>query len=579
LTTTRQRILLRLLLTFALFAALPTGGEADSLETRIEKFIGDIVARGLRDGSGVDNDPLLKNWIQRIGAKVSAVAPRRDVKYTFTILGTDAPNALAGPGGYIFVTRGLLDAVESDDELAVVLAHESGHVSKKHAMAQIGENALFLLGMFLLGDKMPASVRTGVIVANVLRTLDRSRHMEAQADEAGLRFAYEAGYDPGGLIHFFEGFDLRKRSALEEYFATHPSPEKRMAEARKSSYVVRGDAAARETVAKGYVERGLTAAAQDVREGRDPLRLPPLPPLALSPEQQSEREEIRKSAESLRKSLRGSIGAQRFGNTLQTVLLVNSQGDARWLYIAARAYAVQTNVEDLLARTARIADVAPGTFDALARYSDGQAGEAAQFESALGRSEVRKALERAMGAPTPIQRAARAVAVVLTDLNNRFYRPKGEAAWTRYATLEGLLRYAESELSRADTMSGQGWRFLSLARIRRYQERLTELIPENDPARRAVWADLTQRRFGIAFPTDGPTGAATVRAALALELGAEPMELERKRGAMPWADFALNNKGIPENIATAIRLLTLDLERETASRARAGTTTGSGTGS
>jgi Zn-dependent protease with chaperone function len=571
LTTARRLTLLRLLLLLTLFVALPTVGGADSLETRLEKFIGDLVARGLRDGSGVDNDPLLKNWIQGMGAKVSAVAPRRDVKYTFTILGTDAPNALAGPGGHIFVTRGLLDAVESDDELAVVLAHESGHVSKKHAMAQIGENALFLLGMFIFGDEMPATVRTGVIVANVLRTLSRSRHMEAQADDEGLRYAYESGYDSGGLIHFFEGFDLRKRSSLEEYFATHPSPEKRIEAARKSPYVVRNDATIRETTAKGYENRGLLTAAKQVRAGQDPLKLPPVPPVALSPELQSEREEVRKDAESLRKSLRGSVGAQKFGNTLQTVMLVNSQSDPRWLYIAARAYTVQTNVEDLLARTSRIANTAPGTYDALARYADGHAGEAAVFESALGRSEVRKALDRAKGAPTPIQRAARAVAVVLTDLNNRFYQPKGEAAWARYGSLEGLLRYAESELSRADKMSGQAWRFMAMARIRRYQERLTELIPENDTARRARWSDLARRRLGVTFPMDGPTGSATVRAALALELGVEPLELDARRGSMTWADFALKNKGIPENIATVIRLLTLDLERETLTMGAAGT--------
>src|SRR5690242_9300073 len=100
---------------------LLTPAHAASVDTEVEKFLGKQVAWGLQESSGVDTDPLLLNWVRGIGAKVSAPAPRKDVTYSFAILGTDAANAIAAPGGYIFVTRGMLDYVESDDELASVL--------------------------------------------------------------------------------------------------------------------------------------------------------------------------------------------------------------------------------------------------------------------------------------------------------------------------------------------------------------------------------------------------------------------------------------------------------------------------
>ena len=117
---------------------------AGRLDTEIEKALGKVAAYALEDANGADTDPLLLNWVRTIGARVSAPAPRRDVPYRFGILGSETSNALAAPGGYIFVTRGLLDFVESDDELAAVLAHEAGHVSRRHATQQIGGNLLFL---------------------------------------------------------------------------------------------------------------------------------------------------------------------------------------------------------------------------------------------------------------------------------------------------------------------------------------------------------------------------------------------------------------------------------------------------
>ena len=546
------------------------GGGATSTRadvgTEVEKIIGRYVAQALRDTSGVDDDPLLSRWVEGIGAKVSAPSPRRDVPYNFQILGTDTTNALAAPGGHIFVTRGLLDTIESDDELATILAHESAHVAKRHALQQIEANVLFYVLLSLLRDNKYGTVRTGATVANVLRTLEKSREMEAQADEVGIGLAWAGGYDPNGLVHFFSGIEHGEPSRLETYFATHPSAESRIRAASKRDEITRPTPALRETLARGYAARGLPGAAATARAGGDPLVLPPLAPLPPLPDYlAAEREGVQTQSAALRKSLETTYKAQKVGNIAKQILLINNQGDPRWLFLAARAYAVQARVDDIYARTLRVAQVAPGTWDALARYSVEAhgAGDPLALEGVVGRGEVKQSLDAIAGVPTPVGRAARAVATVLVDLNDRFFQPKTSAAqWGRYALLEGLVQYAETELGRADKQSGRAWRLLSLARVRRYQNRLTELVPENDPARRALWFDLAQRRFGAAFPDRGRAGDATVRAALAVELGQSAGEVETGRGTTPWADWTLKRKGTPENIATAIRLLTLDLERE-----------------
>jgi hypothetical protein len=164
------------------------------------------------------------------------------------------------------------------------------------------------------------------------------------------------------------------------------------------------------------------------------------------------------------------------------------------------------------------------------------------------------------------------VAAVLVDLNNHYLRPRGNSEpWLRYAALEGSLRYAESELSRADAASGQAWRLLSLAQVRRYQARLDEIVPAKDAGRRALWRRLLTDRFGMTVePEDTAvdSGAVTVRAALGKQTGKANAELEQGRAGASWADWILVHKGTPENIATAMRLLTLDLERELAAEAR-----------
>ena len=566
------RSLAPILLAAVLFGTARPASPRSDIGTELEKIVGRQLASSLRREQGTDEDPLLLPWIREMGARVSAPSPRRNVAYTFDILGTDVANAFSLPGGYIFVTRGMLDVVESDDELATILAHESGHVAERHAQKQIGENLAFLGLMTALNGAKYDKLRTGATILNVLVTLARSRQMEAQADVDGIDFAARAGYDPRGLVHFFEGFNGREPSALERYFETHPTPKSRIAAAERSPLVAKPTAEIRETAAAGYAARGLIGSAAVARIGGDALLLPPQPPLlVLSESWGNERRAVDADGERIRRGLRPAARAESAGSVLQQVLLVNNQpNDLRWLFLAARAYAVQADVDNYFARTLRVAQVAEGTFDALART---QATSGESRDTLLGRDEVQRALERDAASPARIRGASLAAAVVLADLNNRFYRPRGTAGWLRYGADEGLLLYAERELSQADRTSGEAWRILSIARIRRYQARLTELIPSGDAEKRRLWLDLAHRRFGMAAETtgatdNGPTGDRTARAALAIELGVGEASVEAGRNDETWASWILAKHGTPENVATVMRLLTLDLERETAAKDR-----------
>lgn len=552
---------------------LPATVSADRLDTAFEKAIGSYFAKEFASPYGIETDPILAGYVSRLGADVARESYRTDISCRFVIVGSDTANAFALPGGYIMVTRGLLDSVDSDDELATILAHETGHVAKRHATQQIGFNLGFTLLRRLLPQKtLGRNGDTLLAVYSVLRTLNKSKEHEAQADEEGIKFAYASGYDPAGLIQFFDGMGGYS-NRIEEYFATHPSPEKRIATARKSPLVTRTGSSERERVAKGYERRGLSGIAQAVRRGTDPFILPPLPVSPPLPDfYKEQRGTLVGMAKGERSALNRFYNVSRAANIAQQLLLLNTQlNDVRWIYLSGRAYAVQGRISDIYSRTARILRTSEGHWDELARQNlTNRPGSEGAINGSLGRAEIVQSLDLLRGVATPLSRAQSTTAAVLFDLNNRFVRADNATTWVRYAALEGALRYAESELDRADKFSGQAWRVLSVARIRRYETRLNELVPESDNAKRAIWNDLLQRRLGSAFPTAGPTGMATARAIVAVSLGASATETYASRGANDFvADWVFKTNNIsPENVATVLRLTTLELERELAARER-----------
>lgn len=169
---------------------------------------------------GTLDDPDLVAYVEGIGKKLLRGLPRRDFAYTFAIVDQMEPNAFALPGGYIFVSRGLLALANNEDELACVLGHEIIHAARRHAAQQQ------TVARSLPGLTMPWT-RAKTLAAY-------GRDMEREADVLGQRLAAAAGYDPMGMSTFMRRLDQRERLLIgaprnPTFYDTHPGTRERAA--------------------------------------------------------------------------------------------------------------------------------------------------------------------------------------------------------------------------------------------------------------------------------------------------------------------------------------------------------------
>lgn len=191
---------------------------------------------------GTNDNERLTAYVERIGRSLVPHTERKDVQYRFFVLDSPVVNAFALPGGYIYVTRGLVALANNEAELAAVLAHEIGHITARHAAERYSHGVLTSLGASVLA----ASVKQeGVAnLANLGANLylkSYSRSQEHQADMLGVRYLERSGYDPFAMASFLRSLDrndhLQQRLTGEEhsaaslgYFSTHPATSDRFAE-------------------------------------------------------------------------------------------------------------------------------------------------------------------------------------------------------------------------------------------------------------------------------------------------------------------------------------------------------------
>ncbi|MFD1215166.1 M48 family metalloprotease [Microbulbifer celer] len=193
----------------------------------------------------VYNDPILSAYIEHVGQKIAKASDRPDLNYHFTIIDSQDINAFALPGGYVYINRGLLTYLQSEAEMAAVLAHEIGHITARHAVRQktasTGAGVASVLSVLVTGS--------GVVgeAANLWSTAavkGYGREMELEADRFGAQYMYNAGYDPNamlnviGLLKDQETFARRrarvegkKQQTYHGVFASHPRNDVRLREA------------------------------------------------------------------------------------------------------------------------------------------------------------------------------------------------------------------------------------------------------------------------------------------------------------------------------------------------------------
>lgn len=173
-------------------------------------------------------DENLQRYINSVGQKIARVCDQPDISYHYTAVEDKMINAMALPGGYVFITRGLLNEIKTEGQLAAVLAHETGHVVARDTMQalsrQLGMTAL--LAATAVGA--PGRVARGAGFISAMLSLQYSREDEAQADKTGLLYMTKAGYDPNGIVQVMEIFDKLQTERPIEFFSTHPNPESRI---------------------------------------------------------------------------------------------------------------------------------------------------------------------------------------------------------------------------------------------------------------------------------------------------------------------------------------------------------------
>jgi predicted Zn-dependent protease len=236
--TTRRRVSATLLL--AAVSAASVGAFA-LVSVDQEIAIGREAQAEARKKTPQLRDAAVTRYVEQVGRRLAAQAGGPDYPYSFTVADKADLNAFALPGGPVWVHRGILEAARDESQLAGVLAHEIAHVAQRHAAEQltkatVANGLLGLLGSVLDGrGKGEAATRVGAGVATQMMFLKFSRDDEREADRVGAEIMRRAGWDPRGMVEFFELLDAQqKRSpgSVATFLSTHPDPRSRAAELR-----------------------------------------------------------------------------------------------------------------------------------------------------------------------------------------------------------------------------------------------------------------------------------------------------------------------------------------------------------
>ncbi len=197
-------------------------------------------AQKIDQSAKIVDDPVIAEYVNRIGQNL---VNNSDAKIPFTIkvIDSEVVNAYALPGGYFYVTTGLIELARDEAELAGVMAHEIAHVTARHTTrsmtrAQLAELASIPL-LFLGGGWASYGVRQAANYAIPLTMLKFSRNFEKEADFLGVQYLYKTGYDPAALMQFFESLKTaqkRNKNAIAQAFSTHPPTQKRIQSIQKT---------------------------------------------------------------------------------------------------------------------------------------------------------------------------------------------------------------------------------------------------------------------------------------------------------------------------------------------------------
>lgn len=224
---------------------LPDIGESSEsfMSLEDEQRLGDAFMRNLRTQLDIINDPLLNDYINRLGQRLVAASDNHGRHFSFFVVDAGDINAFAGPGGYIGINSGLILVAESEGELAGVMAHEIAHITQRHIARAFQEASRLnlpltaaVIAAIILG-RDNAQVAEAAIAASAAGSIQHqinfTRSNEKEADRAGLRILAQSGIDPRDMPRFFERLQraaLLYDSQPIEFLRTHPVTHSRIAD-------------------------------------------------------------------------------------------------------------------------------------------------------------------------------------------------------------------------------------------------------------------------------------------------------------------------------------------------------------
>jgi predicted Zn-dependent protease len=212
-----------------------TGKSELSLVSESQEIqMGQQASKEVAQTIGFYDDAKVQSYVADIGKRMAAESERPNLPWEFHVVDDAAVNAFAIPGGFIYVTRGLMGAINTEAELATVLGHEIGHVTHRHSVQQISKAQLAQLGLGIGSILSSDIARFGQLASAGLGLLflKYGRDAENQADQSGFRYALQQNYDveemPKVFVTLSRISEAGSGGKLPEWLSTHPNPENRI---------------------------------------------------------------------------------------------------------------------------------------------------------------------------------------------------------------------------------------------------------------------------------------------------------------------------------------------------------------
>lgn len=200
-----------------------------------EISMGAQIAAEFEQTARLIDDPVVSDYVDRLGQNIVKHSDAK-VPFHIKVVDTDEVNAFAFPGGYFYVNKGLILKAENESELAGVMAHEISHVVARHATERMSKAQYLQLGtiplLFIGGYWTQMAIYNGMGLAINLELLGITRDSEREADQLGIQYVWNTGYDPSGFVSFFEKLQAEEKSKpgkLAGWFRTHPYTADRIA--------------------------------------------------------------------------------------------------------------------------------------------------------------------------------------------------------------------------------------------------------------------------------------------------------------------------------------------------------------